>query len=417
MTASLSNKHILVVASTFPAHDHDTVPAFVRDQINAMKAADPTIRFSVLAPHDSRSDTNSFTQHPAFDEYRFHYLWPASFESISGQGGIMPSLKANPLKYLLLPFLFAGECIALYRLARKLRPNVIYAHWFTPQGVMASWVGRALGIPFVFTTHAADVDVWHKIPLVGRYIVRWNASRAQAITAVSTRSMAKLQRFFTDAQWQKLAPRTKIIPMGVDLPDLPSNQSPRESSHHRVLFLGRLAEKKGVTYLLRAFETIGRPDAQLIIAGDGPLRHELEQEVLARRLTHTVSFVGYVSGIKKQQLLDLADIFVVPSIITKLGDAEGLPVALLEALAAGKICIATHESGADDIITNHKNGYLIPQKDSEALASSLREALALPIDERQQLQLNARELAQHFAWPQIAQQHLTFFASQLDKTD
>ena len=106
---------ILVLASTFPANDSDPVPAFVRDQIVAMKDVDSELEFSVLAPHDQRSNTKLFTKHTAYNEYRFHYFWPYSLEKLAGRG-IMPALKANPLNYLLIPFLFIGQFFA---------PNII----------------------------------------------------------------------------------------------------------------------------------------------------------------------------------------------------------------------------------------------------------------------------------------------------
>jgi hypothetical protein len=189
-------KHILVVTSTFPVSDDDPVPAFVKDQLIALKQQYPELKISVLAPHDKRSRTKRITHHEHYDEYRFHYFWPYAAEKLAGRG-IMPALKANPLNYFLIPFLFVGKFVAAWRLAQKLGPTVIYAHWFTPQAIIARWVGALIRIPFVFTTHAADVDVWHKIPVIGKYVVRSNASKAHAITAVSRRSMAKLERFFT----------------------------------------------------------------------------------------------------------------------------------------------------------------------------------------------------------------------------
>ena len=149
---------VLVAASTFAANDGDPVPAFVRDQIIALQDIQPDLKVSVLAPHDKRSGTKSFTRHDAYDEYRFHYFWPFSYEKLAGRG-IMPALKANPLNYFLIPPFFLGEFIALHRLTRRIKPDVLYAHWFTPQGIVCRWVGFFTGTPFVFTTHASDVDV------------------------------------------------------------------------------------------------------------------------------------------------------------------------------------------------------------------------------------------------------------------
>lgn len=400
---------ILVVASTFPASDSDPVPAFVKDQIIAMKHADDALLFSVLAPHDRRSNTKPYTKHSSFDEYRFHYAWPHSLEKLAGRG-ILPALQANKLNYLLIPFLFVGEFFALYRLTRKLKPELIYAHWFTPQAVNARLVGALTKTPFVFTTHAADVAVWRKIPILGKLIVRSNVRKAQSFTAVSSRSMAKLQHFFDEKEWDNdISKRARIIPMGVSLParriELPQQKI------QKVVFIGRLAEKKGVQYLLPAFAALQKdmPKAQLVIAGDGPMLDSFKAMAKDLGISDSVSFPGYTVGRDKDALLSSASVYVVPSIVTNSGDAEGLPVSLLEGLSYGNLCVATYESGADDIMTTGKDGILVRQKNSEALYSAIRDCLTMAADEQLSMRKQAQATAAQFSWSNIAKKHLSFF--------
>lgn len=397
---------LLTVASTFPADDTDPVPAFVKDQLIALKAVQPELQISVLAPHDRRSGTVNLRRWPAYDEYRFHYFWPFAAEQLAGRG-IMPALKANPLNYLLIPWLFVGEFFSLLGLTRKLRPDVIYAHWFTPQAIVASCVSHITGTPFVFTTHASDVDVLRKIPILGRLIVRSTTRRAHAFTAVSHRSMAKLQRFFSPEEWESIRRKGAIIPMGVTLPPSHGMQMSEPRDRTVILFLGRLVEKKGVEYLLQALAVAGAElgSSLAIIAGDGPLRGKLERQAHVLGLGTNVKFVGFVSGARKASLLQSADVFVVPSIITDSGDAEGLPVSLLEGLAHGKVCIATTESGADDIIVVDQNGYLVPQKDFRALSAALIRTTRLDHSTRCEIEDAARRTAEQFDWQQIARQH------------
>ncbi len=398
---------ILVIASTFPSSDDDPVPDFVKQQIIALKRQNPALMFTVLAPHDRRSRTRHFTKHAAYDEYRFHYIWPFAMEKLAGRG-IMPALKANPFNYLLIPFLFVGEFVALFRLTRRLKPDLLYAHWFTPQAINARWVGAVTKTPFVFTTHASDVDVWHKVPLIGAHIVRGNVREARAFTAVSRRSMAKLERFFLPDEWRTLSKRGEIIPMGINLPRLTTRQRPTNTK--TILFMGRLAEKKGVRYLLEAFEDIvsDYPDTRLVIAGDGPLKSSLEHHVKTIGTSAQVSFAGYVTGAEKKAFLKDAYLYVVPSIVTADGDAEGLPVSLMEGLAHGKVCIATNESGADDILTDGKDGFLVPQKDASALADALRKSLSLSAQNYRMISKSAQATAEQFSWPTVATQHDSF---------
>lgn len=397
---------VLVVASTFPAREGEPVPSFVRDQILAMKDCDPAMTFIVLAPHDA-STRSPLPRDPRFEQQRFRYFWPASAECLTGRG-ILPALRGNPLLYLLLPFLFAGEFLALLSLTRRERPAVIYAHWFTPQAVVASWVAGLTGTPFVFTSHSSDVEVWRRIPLLGPRVVRAVVRSATAFTAVSRRTMDRIRGFFTPAEWPGLETRAAIIPMGVDLP---IGESPRPASTARrpvILFMGRLVEKKGVEYLLTAYARAcpRMPDYELVIAGDGPRLDALRRQAASLGLGERVRFVGHVGGADKASLLRDAALHVVPSIVASTGDVEGLPVSLLEGLAWGKVCIATAQSGANEILEHARDGFVVPGGDVDALADTLVTASQLAPGQREAMQAAARQRALAFEWPVVARRQV-----------
>ncbi|CAN5577202.1 hypothetical protein BH09ACT4_BH09ACT4_01560 [soil metagenome] len=410
--ADLTPARVLILASTFPASPDDPVPAFVLAQVVALARAHPELEFHVLAPHDRRSHTATRTRHELFTEHRFHYVWPRGWERLAGRG-IMPALRESPVLYLVVPLLFLGELVALRRLLRELRPAVVYAHWFTPQAIVASWAtGRRT--PFVFTTHASDVEVWHRIPIIGPRMVRWATRRSRAVTAVSSRSMGKLTSFFLMGL---LPVPSRIVPMGVSLSTEPTARlraSARKSlklgTECVYLFVGRLVEKKGVEFLLDALAGPGAALGEwtLIVAGDGPLRAALETRAAELGILNRLRFAGFVSGEAKAELFAAADVFVVPSVISSDGDAEGLPVALLEGLAAGLPCVATHESGADDILTDGVDGLLCAQRDADALRARLDELAGLTPALRARLAARGRELARSFDWDVIAERHYTF---------
>ncbi|MBX3090966.1 MAG: glycosyltransferase [Cryobacterium sp.] len=387
------------------------MPAFVKDQVIALSRRYPDVAFHVLAPHDRRSNTHPFVEHDHYTEHRFHYFWPRRAEKLAGRG-IMPALKANPLYLAVIPFLFLGEYAATLRLARELLPSVIYAHWFTPQAVVAARVSRRVGVPFVFTTHASDVDVWNRVPVIGKRLVRSVSARASAITAVSSRSRDKLLRFLTESADR---PSIHVIPMGVPTRETSVSVAERASARSSLglgsgtmyFFIGRLVEKKGLTYLLDALALVGSQLAEwtLVVAGDGPLREDLERQAASLGLASRVTFVGYVTGESKRDYLRSADVMIVPSIVTSDGDAEGLPVALLEGLSYGLCCIATNESGADDIITDGVDGMLCAQRDAVALGERLLDLHRESNKSRAQMSERARSLAQSFSWETIAVRH------------
>lgn len=409
-------KRILVIASTFPSADTDPVPAFVKDQVIALKQQYPQLDVTVLAPHDHRLSTRSMVEHEYYTERRFHYAWPRSFEGLAGRG-IVPSLKAKPLYYLLIPQFFLAEFFALLRLVRQFKPDVLYAHWFTPQGVVAGAVSAVAKVPFVYSSHASDVEVWHKIPFIGKKVVRLMNKKAKRITVVSRRSLAKLRSFFDDEAWQAIEQKVAVIPMGVDVQegraDTPKKTASQASK--TILFIGRLAEKKGVAYLIEAFARVraAHPGVKLVIAGDGPLYETLVQQAEGLGLESDITFTGYITGEAKKWALAEGDVYVVPSIITADGDAEGLPVALMEGLAAGKLCIATNESGADDILEDGKDGLLISQKNVDELEAAINRTLALTPAQQQQMRQHAKKKAIQFSWPGIARRHYEFLFEDL----
>lgn len=400
---------MLVATSTFPAGPDDHVPAFVRDQIIAWKSLRPSLRFAVLAPREDRADTPLLTRHAEFDEYRFRYAWPKRVERLAGRG-ILPQLKANPLYWLTVPSFVVAEIVGLLRITRRLRPKLIYAHWFTPQAIAAAVVGRLTGTPFVFTSHAHDAAVLGSVPLAGRAIARWVSVRATAATFDGVRTRRKLEALLKPGQAAHLAPRFAVMPMGTD-PALLARTRPSGSrgTSPTLVFLGRLAEKKGCHYLLAAFARVAdsHPDARLVIAGDGPWRDRLERQARTELGLdeRQVRFLGYTTGEAKRDLLASADVYVLPSITADSGDAEGLPVSLLEGLAAGAVCIATASSGADEVISDGENGLLIDERSVEALVTALRCALTMGTTDRAAIRKGARETAERFVWPNIAREH------------
>jgi phosphatidylinositol alpha-mannosyltransferase len=136
-----------------------------------------------------------------------------------------------------------------------------------------------------------------------------------------------------------------IIPNGIDLNKYKS-QKKAEHSPKTILFIGRLERRKGLKYLLQAYDLLAQdnPDLRLIIAGDGPDREKMELLVDDLRLPN-VSFLGYISEELKLELLSEASILCSPAIF-----GESFGIVLLEAMATGTVCIAGNNSGYNDVM-------------------------------------------------------------------
>jgi glycosyltransferase involved in cell wall biosynthesis len=408
-------KRILIIASTFPVSKTDPVPSFVKEQAIWLKKLYPETKISVLSPHNSYSGTKAFTTHVSYDEYRFHYFWPHRWERLAGRG-IAPALMANPLLYIQVPFLFIAEFFKLWKLTRDLRPDFIYAHWFTPQAITAAAVSRITSVPFVFTTHASDVSVLRKFPF-SKNLVRWVCNRATAFTAVAGRTAEKLKYFFDDNDWaNNFDSKLEIIPMGIEIKsknqrtDITNKVGAKfgiQKDKALVLYLGRLAEKKGVKYLIEAIGKLNPETsrkAQFVIAGDGQLKKSLEELALQLRIENLI-FTGYIHGADKEALLQLADYVCLPSIIDSMGDSEGLPVALMEGLSAGAILLVSDVSGGENVIQDRVNGYIFKQKSSIDLANKLKGALSLSAEDQRKFKIESKKLATQFNWKLITKKH------------
>jgi glycosyltransferase involved in cell wall biosynthesis len=164
-----------------------------------------------------------------------------------------------------------------------------------------------------------------------------------------------------------------------------------------------LSEQKGVRHLLDAARLVraADPSIRFVVAGDGPLRPELERTAAALGLDGAVRFLGYRSDVPA--LIAALDAYVLPSLW------EGLPLALLEALAGGKPIVATHVGGNPEVVEDGENGLLVPPRDPDALARAI---LALRADAagRERMRLsNVEKFAQRFSVGSMAQAHVQLY--------
>jgi glycosyltransferase involved in cell wall biosynthesis len=161
--------------------------------------------------------------------------------------------------------------------------------------------------------------------------------------------------------------------IGVDTNTFKPGPIPISKRSKRILFVGRLVEKKGTAYLIRAFAGVRKkiPDAKLVIVGDGPLRSSLR--ALAASLNVPVDFLGALSSDQIRDQMDQARAFCLPSITATNGDAEGLPIAILEAQSSGLPVVTSARGGVGEAVINGLTGSAV----KEAAIDSLEEALHL----------------------------------------
>ena len=186
--------------------------------------------------------------------------------------------------------------------------------------------------------------------------------------------------------WQKElvrlgCPSEKIIVhrMGIDTRKFQYYpRKPRPNGKINLLTVARLVEKKGVVYGIRAVsKTIKRfPTIEYTIAGDGPLREDLEILIDRLKLEEKIKLTGWINQDTVMSLMKNADLLLAPSVTDANGDKEGIPVVLMEALAQGLPVISTYHSGIPELIKNEQSGYLVPEKDVDTLSEKIEHYLS-----------------------------------------
>jgi glycosyltransferase involved in cell wall biosynthesis len=395
---------ILVLATTFPRWKNDTTPAFVYELCQRLSYEGFDI--TVLAPHHQEAKAKE--DMGGVKVYRFPYFYPQKYQRLCYEGGILPNLKRSPWARIQVPLLFLSELYYAFKLTRKERPDIIHSHWIIPSGLVGAVCRKTLGTKHLLTLHGAGLVALEKLPFKKK-ITRFIVKNSDEITVVSSYVKERLLNLVSRDIKEEVQGKLKIIPMGV-YTGLFQSEADRETlkskyairSKFVLLFIGRLADKKGVSYLIKAMPKIvsQNKDVILLICGDGPLRKELEQITDELELQEFVRFIGYVTGENKIDCFALSDSLIIPSVVTESGDTEGLPVVILEGLAAGKPIIASDVGGVKDVIKEGWNGFLIKQRNPDQIAARVLELISNE-ELRVKFSRNALEASQDYDWAVI----------------
>jgi len=270
------------------------------------------------------------------------------------------------------------------------RYDAVHVHWVVPNAVMINDVVRAHRVPVVVSLHGSDVFLAERLG-IARFLARRVLGSAGAVTACS----GDIHRRALALGASPL--RTRTVPYGVDaaaFAPAPTSDGLRErlgvpKGLVFVLAFGRMVEKKGFSFLVDAATRVA--GIHVVIAGEGDLRSALEQ--MARDRGAPVSLPGSLDRDTMAAAIGSADIAVVPSVVDRAGNVDGLPNTLLECLAAGRPVVATRVGGIPDVVDDGVNGLLVPEKDPAALAAAL-ERLAREPETRSRLGVEARRRAE-----------------------
>ena len=346
---------VLFLTHNFPRHSGDAPGSFILRLATALRS--DGIETSVLAPAAA-----DYAAHDSLDGIpveRFHYA-PRRLETLAYTGNMASQVQASwSARVALLGFLGA-EFRSAVRLRRDFKPDVVHAHWWFPNGLVGTWLGRMSNKPLVTTLHGSDVRLARTVAF-SRPAFRHVLHRSAAVTAVS-RWLA------SEAEEVVSAPRAIVAPMPVAT-ELFAPGGQRHAD--RLLFVGRLNKQKGIEMLLHAFSRISRP-LYLDVVGDGEDRDALQELARGLGIAERVRWHGALPQPRLAEFYRAATALIVPSV------GEGLGLVAVEAQLCETPVVAFDSGGLPDIVQHDRTGILVPTIDAAALAAAIISLLDRP---------------------------------------
>jgi len=386
--------HIVIVTTYYPNAVDPHRAVFVANLVREMQA------------HCTVTVVSPVPYAPPFKWLRRRYpqsQLPAR-ETIGGVDVLHPRFVAVPRLGWLNGFTYALAVVSiLRRLARLHERLILHAHCAYPDGVGVSWVARWLGLRYYITAHGSDINVYAQ--RVGyRAQIAGAMRRATGVIAVSGDLENKITGLVGTSSHIRRIPCAGFFP---DLFMLRSDAELRPAfgltpQARVVVFVGQLVSIKGVRFLIDAWSRLAiqgvlGPDDRLLIAGEGPLRAELEARAKEANVASSVRFLGGVPYARIGQLLACANALCLPS------RNEGTPNVVVEALASGVPVVASRVGGVPELVREGVNGFLVDSGDVVALAARLRDVFDARWD-RQAIRAGVA----HLTWTEIAARNCAF---------
>lgn len=257
---------------------------------------------------------------------------------------------------------------------RNYGAKLIHAH-FGPSALDIWPYAKALGLPLLVTLHGYDITIdakWWESGEGGEGMRRYPEELRALAKEPQVRFLA-VSRFILEKAVEFGIPRERVdlSYIGIDLAQFRPGLTPIQRRPLRVLFVGRLVEKKGAGYVIEAISRLSQslPNVELVLVGDGPLHETLQNQAVKAQAR--VTFKGALPADAVHREMAAARILCLPSVTASNGDAEGLGQVLIEAQAAGLPVVTSAKGGADEVVKDGISGFRFAEKDVDSLATHL----------------------------------------------
>lgn len=362
---------IAYLTSEYPAPSH----TFIRREIAALRDRGADIHtFSVRAP---RVGTR-FSAEDEAERARTFYILKEKHEAVFGA---LQEIVRRPIRSLrtlvrayrhrvpgMRAFVYSAiyftEALHLSRALEARGVRHLHNHFANPSAIVGMLAAKHLGAGFSFTVHGVS-----EFDGEAAALLHAKAVEADFIVCITSYTRSQMMRYVPPELWEKLV----LSRCGVEIEAIPERVH-RPDARKRLLSIARLAPEKGIHGALDAFALMRARgvDAELHLIGDGPLRNSLIAKCRELGVQDDVVFHGQLSDVEVFEELKRADVFFLASLM------EGLPIVIMESLAAGVPVVAPAIAGIPELVVDGETGLLYAASDKDALAEKLTRLLDDP---------------------------------------
>ncbi|MDI6840283.1 MAG: glycosyltransferase family 4 protein [bacterium] len=360
---------VLYIVTAFPRYEGDVITPWLVESILKLKTCGLNIDV-FTSSYKGLGNQRIY----GIDVIRFRYFFKR-WEKLTHEETTPDRLKRGMFYKILVIFYLIGGISGIIKLCRASKYDMIHVHWPLPHAIFG-YIGKKLcNASIVSSFYGVELKwVKKKLPILTPFL-KWAVKSSDTVTAIST---------YTANLINELIPtKVIIIPFGAAIASSQKiedrgqrTEDRKQKPENNILFVGRLVERKGVKYLIEAFDMVSKKiDSTLTIVGEGSEREKLEKLVDEKGLKEKVIFTGKISEHKLKEYYLNCDVFVLPACTDSKGDTEGLGVVLIEAMSYKKPVVASQVGGIVDIVKDGETGLLVPEKDATKLAAAIYEVL------------------------------------------